>query len=496
MRFLSHTRFALLMSVGLTVGLTGLASAAPQRPAFTTQQTSAIEGIGDYTSMALDQLGRTHVAYFDVTRDALVYAFQTQNGWRTELVDAHGMTGWYASIALDARGNARIAYYDATVGVLKYASREGGAWSTQIVDDSGVGVGHYCSLALASDGTPSISYYDSQNLSLRFASLTSGSWTIETVDGAGNAVDAEQAVNRADRTAKQPALSQDVPNVGHYTSLAIGRDGVAHIAYQDITNADLKVAVKRDGQWTSETIDARGDVGEHTSLAVDAAGLAHVSYYDLQNGALKYAVEQADGSWSTTVVDASGDVGAYSSLELDAQGEPHISYMDAKQQTLKYAAGSEGVWLAETIDANGATGRNTSLALDRSGAPVIAYTARAGRGSFRVVSASVQFGGRPADNGGQIAPARSLAAWPLPYKGGAMNVSFVIPSRGGAAEVRMIDLAGRQVRTLQRGTLEAGRQVITWDGRDDGGRNVANGVYFLVSRTGGQESKLKLVVLR
>jgi hypothetical protein len=151
--------------------------------------------------------------------------------------------------------------------------------------------------------------------------------------------------------------------------------------------------------------------------------------------------------------------------------------------------------MTETVDGSGMTGRNTSLALDRSGAPVIAYTARAGKGSFRMVSASVQFGGKPSGGGGVLA-ARSLAAWPLPYKGGALNVSFVIPSRGGVAEVRMIDLAGRQVRTLHRGAMEAGRQVVTWDGRDDGGRNVANGVYFLVSRTGGQESKLKLVVLR
>jgi flagellar basal-body rod modification protein FlgD len=95
-----------------------------------------------------------------------------------------------------------------------------------------------------------------------------------------------------------------------------------------------------------------------------------------------------------------------------------------------------------------------------------------------------------------VAPARSLAAWPLLYKGGALSVSFVIPSRGGNAELSLLDLAGRHVRTLQRGALEAGRQVIAWDGRDDGGHPVANGVYFLVSRSGGQESRLKLVVLR
>lgn len=495
MRSWRHTGLALMASVGLVVGFTTTATASAQKPAFVSQQTASIEGIGDYTSMALDQMGRGHVAYFDVLRDALVYAFQTQTGWRTEAVDGDGAVGWYASLVLDSHGNARIAYYDATRGVLKYAARTGGAWATQVVDASSEGTGHYCSLALDANDQPSISYYDSQNLSLRYATLVNGTWLSQTVDGAGNAQETEQAINRVDRASKTPDVSEDVPNVGHYSSLVLDRKGVAHIAYQDITNADLKVAVLQDGEWVTETVDARGDVGEHTSLKLDAQGNMHVSYYDLQNGALKYA-SQKNGQWTTQTVDQGNEVGAYSSLELDAEGAPHISYMDAREQTLKYATEEDGVWMTLTVDANGATGRNTSLELDRSGAPVIAYTARSGKGSFRMVSASVQFGGRPAGGGGEVAPARSLAAWPLPYKGGALSVSFVIPSRGGAAEIDLMDLAGRRVRTLHRGTLEAGRQVVAWDGRDDSGRNVANGVYFLVSRAGGQESKLKLVVLR
>lgn len=496
MRHTPHIGSALLLAGGLLLGLPGHAGAANQRSAFVSQQTAAIEGIGEYTSMALDQLGRAHVAYFDRVREVLVYAFQTQAGWRTELVDGEGQVGWYASLALDSHGNARIAYYDVTRGALKYAARTGGAWSTVVVDASARGAGHYCSLSLDANDDPAISYYDASALALRYASLVNGSWQAETVDGAGNAAETEQAIDRADRTSRAPAISQDVPNVGHYTSLVLDRRGVPHIAYQDITHADLKVAVKQDGRWLSETVDAAGDVGEYTSLKLDAAGNAVVSYYDLQHGALKLARQQSDG-WHTETVDGSGDVGAYSSLALDDAGGAHVSYLDAQRQTLKYASEADGVWLVETVDASGATGRNTSLALDRSGEPVIAYTARKGHGSFRLVSASVQFaGGRPAGDGAAVAPARSLAAWPLPYKGGALSVSFVIPSRGGNAELSLLDLAGRHVRTLQRGALEAGRQVIAWDGRDDGGHPVANGVYFLVSRSGGQESRLKLVVLR
>ena len=491
----SRSKILTLAAVGLALGLFAPAHAAEKRPAFVSQQTSAIEGIGDYTSMQLDQMGRTHVAYFDQARDALVYAFQTQTGWRTELVDGEGMVGWYASLALDSRGDAHVAYYDATRGTLKYATRTGGVWTTQVVDASAEGVGHYCSLALDASDQPAISYYDATNLSLRFAALVNGSWQAETVDGAQNAAATEEAIIQAGQGSKAPAASEEVPNVGHYTSLAIGRDGTAHISYQDITRADLKYAVKRGGEWVTETVDAAGNVGEHTSLALDAEGQPHISYYDLQTGALKFAELRA-GAWEKAAVDATGDVGAYSSLELDATGAAHISYMDAGAGALKYAQEQDGVWMVEVLDASGATGRNTSLSLDRSGAPVIAYTARGGKGSFKVVSASVQFGGRPAGQDAGVATARSLSAWPLPYKGGELNVSFVIPTRGGKAEVALLDLAGRRVRTLQSGTLEAGRQVLTWNGRDDAGRSVPNGVYFLTTRMGGQESRLKLVVLR
>ena len=43
-----------------------------------------------------------------------------------------------------------------------------------------------------------------------------------------------------------------------------------HISYYDVTNGDLKYAVKNAGAWSLETVDATGDVGSHTSIAVDA----------------------------------------------------------------------------------------------------------------------------------------------------------------------------------------------------------------------------------
>ena len=88
---------------------------------------------------------------------------------------------------------------------------------------------------------------------------------------------------------------------------------VPHISYHDVTNGDLKYAVKSGTSWTLETVDATGLVGRFTSLVLDAQGNPHISYYDSTNGDLRYAVKS--GTWWTgEIVDDTGQVGGYTSL--------------------------------------------------------------------------------------------------------------------------------------------------------------------------------------
>ena len=56
-------------------------------------------------------------------------------------------------------------------------------------------------------------------------------------------------------------------------------------------------------------------------------------------------------------------------------------------------------------------------------------------------------------------------------------------ARSGTADVQLYDLNGRRVRTLHRGSLAAGTTRLTWDGRDDHGQALPNGVYLLQVRT-------------
>jgi carboxypeptidase T len=69
------------------------------------------------------------------------------------------------------------------------------------------------------------------------------------------------------------------------------------------------------------------------------------------------------------------------------------------------------------------------------------------------------------------------APWPNPARSIA-HLGFSLPG-AGAATLTVHDVQGRRVRTLAGGPRAAGRYVMAWDLRDDGGRRVAPGLYLV-----------------
>ena len=59
-------------------------------------------------------------------------------------------------------------------------------------------------------------------------------------------------------------------------------------------------------------------------------------------------------------------------------------------------------------------------------------------------------------------------------------------SLSGPAPVhaRLMDASGRVIREFEEGLMSVGDQRITWDGRDDLGRELPSGVYFCRVRVG------------
>ena len=94
-----------------------------------------------------------------------------------------------------------------------------------------------------------------------------------------------------------------------------------------------------------------------------------------------------------------------------------------------------------------------------------------------------------------LTPGRlSLTMRPNPTTGEA-SLRFRLP-QASPVTVDVIDLAGRRVRTIQRGTLGAGEHALRWDGRDDAGRQLSTGVYFVRVKSGEISETLRAVLVR
>lgn len=88
----------------------------------------------------------------------------------------------------------------------------------------------------------------------------------------------------------------------------------------------------------------------------------------------------------------------------------------------------------------------------------------------------------------------TLMASPNPT-GGTAGVELLMPV-AGEAHVGVYDVRGALVRALAWGWVGPGSHSLSWDGRDDAGRSVGSGVYFLKARALGRSSVRKLVLLR
>lgn len=86
----------------------------------------------------------------------------------------------------------------------------------------------------------------------------------------------------------------------------------------------------------------------------------------------------------------------------------------------------------------------------------------------------------------------ALRVGPNPARG-ECTVAFTLP-RASAAEVSVLDPGGRRVRTLSRGWRGPGEHAIAWDGRDERGRVLPGGVYWV--RLEGRDGTISKRIVR
>jgi len=86
-------------------------------------------------------------------------------------------------------------------------------------------------------------------------------------------------------------------------------------------------------------------------------------------------------------------------------------------------------------------------------------------------------------------------ASPNPFVG-QTSIAYTVPNSGGAVEMTIYDVNGREVRTLVNETMNPGDRLAYWDGLDNSGDKVGSGVYFARLNVDGLTACGKLVVLK
>jgi hypothetical protein len=91
-------------------------------------------------------------------------------------------------------------------------------------------------------------------------------------------------------------------------------------------------------------------------------------------------------------------------------------------------------------------------------------------------------------------PVFAFRLGPNPFRGSA-TIDLSLP-KDGLIDLRVHDLAGREVRRLAASRFTAGPHSLTWDGRDAHGARVPAGIYFVRLRTADRESRQTIVKLQ
>lgn len=234
--------------------------------------------------------GDARIASYNPVSHVLEYTYQSGLVWETETVDSSGDVGRYASLALDDGGVPHIAYWDATHHQIKLAWKTASGWQTTTNTagpalDAASGA---LSMALTPSTSPyccsvNISYYDAVNKNLRLAVYKDLVWHDYLIESTGD-------VGRLN-------------SLAYWQDFVYG----FIVVYSDDTNGSLNVAQGLDGSWYDQPgLSSVGTVTDLSPIWADYYADERRFAYSTTGGALLVAAQSAGSGWSTTTVESGG----------------------------------------------------------------------------------------------------------------------------------------------------------------------------------------------
>ena len=84
---------------------------------------------------------------------------------------------------------------------------------------------------------------------------------------------------------------------------------------------------------------------------------------------------------------------------------------------------------------------------------------------------------------------------PNPFSDG-MRMAYAVGSSGERVSINVYDVSGRLVRTLASGIEAPGNHSVAWDGRNEQGERMHQGVYFVHAVIGRQVKQVRVTYLK
>ena len=285
---------------------------------------------------------------------------------------------------------------------------------------------------------------------------------------------------------------------------AATRDGVVHLVWADNRTGRTQLWTKRfipGSGWTADQqLVFSSAVANFPSISATYTGHVHLVWRDNRDANNEIYYKEYNPATGWDAVDTRLTTNSFNQLDpqvdADAMNDVYVVWSDqrngASNQDIFYRHRHAGTWdteldLVGPADTTNQIQEKAGIAHDEFGNSYATWTdyrlpASSGRNKDVWYKQGTQIvtavEGTPAPWGSPL-----LRNYPNPFNP-ETTVQFRL-SHDAQTSLRVYDVHGRLVRTLLDSYLAAGFRTVTWDGKDDGGRPVASGSYFLRLQGGG-----------
>lgn len=286
--------------------------------------------------------------------------------------------------------------------------------------------------------------------------------------------------------------------VNRQERLKIASDGFggAIVVWRDVRTGQGDIYAQRVSgsgipQWSLNgvSICSAANAQDSPAIIADGAGGAFIAWYDGRNGDLDVYTQRLTASgvplWTVDGVALTTSLGEQSdpALATDGNGGAIVTWQDLRGGRYDlYAQRIDGAgiqqWTANGVAVCTASWDQTEpvMVSDGAGGAMIAWEDR--RAGIDVYAWRIGHDGAPTGIDARSAPSRMfVSSFPNPF-GSATSIDVENPA-DGEVDISVFDVTGRRVRTLWNDSFTVGKRQLDFDGRDDSGRFLPSGVYFI-----------------